>query len=216
MFRWPKGCLYPTTVTRIKRSRWLSACTKGHLLIVPVISGFEYVLIRFHRYTEPFATKLAKHLYKLCNPSTRIAFICCPTAFVGFQHTNPLPGARLLEYDQRFSFLAPSQFIPYDINHPDKVPEQLIHSFDIIVADPPFLNLETNEKLAVTVDKVLKPDGKLMMITSPSVEEVLEKVFAVPPVGPLKRTRLEVKHGQLANACACWGSWDGAEDFGSE
>ena len=199
----------------VARIKALDSCELARGVHRPSCSSTG-VLIEISRYTEAFATNLAQNLYKLCTPSTRIAFICCPTAFVAFQHSNPLPGARLLEVDQRFGILAPSQYIVYDIHHPERVPEQLINSFDIIVADPPFLNLDTNEKLVKTVNKIIKPDGKFLILTSPSVEDVLEKVYAAPPVGPLKRTPLVPKHGQLANAFACWGSWDGAEEFSLE
>lgn len=66
--------------------------------------------------------------------------MCCPTAFVAFQHTNPLDGARLLEYDRRFNVLAPKKFIHYDLDEPDKFPEELRGAVDIVVTDPPFLN----------------------------------------------------------------------------
>lgn len=59
---------------------------------------------------------------------------------MAFQHTNPLDGARLLEYDQRFAVLAPKKFIPYDVDEPDDFPESLRGSVDIVVTDPPFLN----------------------------------------------------------------------------
>lgn len=72
--------------------------------------------------------------------TSMVAFLCCPTAFVAFQHTNPLDGARLLEYDQRFAVLAPNKFILYDIDEPDDFPDALRGSVDIAVLDPPFLN----------------------------------------------------------------------------
>jgi EEF1A lysine methyltransferase 1 len=53
---------------------------------------------------------------------------------------DPLPGARLLEYDQRFSVLSPKQFIPYDLNEPDTFPASLREHFDVVVIDPPYLN----------------------------------------------------------------------------
>ena len=93
-----------------------------------------------HRYSEKSANSLAAHLHTLCTPTTQIAFLCCPTAFVAFQHHAPLPGARLLEYDQRFAVLSPRQFVPYDIDEPEDVPAALNGAIEIVVADPPFLN----------------------------------------------------------------------------
>ena len=75
----------------------------------------------------------------------------------------------------------------------------------------------TNTKLRTTLRKILHPTkGKLILITSASVEEILEKLYDAPPVGPLRRTAFDPEHGQLANSFACWGSWEGAEDFGRE
>ena len=36
--------------------------------------------------------------------------------------------------------LSPKQFFPYDLDEPDVFPESLKEKFDIVVADPPFLN----------------------------------------------------------------------------
>ena len=66
--------------------------------------------------------------------------MCCPTAFVAFQHMKRLDNAMLLEYDQRFAILSPKQFIPYDLDEPDIFPESLKASVEIAVVDPPFLN----------------------------------------------------------------------------
>jgi EEF1A lysine methyltransferase 1 len=76
----------------------------------------------------------------------KVAFLCCPTAYVAFQHTSPLPGqrphpnARLFEYDQRFHVLNPTQYVFYDLDEPGDFPKEYNGWFDIVVADPPFLN----------------------------------------------------------------------------
>lgn len=51
-----------------------------------------------------------------------------------------LAGVKLLEFDRRFSILSPSQFVPYDLDEPDKFPNSLKGTFDFAVVDPPFLN----------------------------------------------------------------------------
>lgn len=103
----------------------LSNCTNQYLL---------------HRYTETFASKLAENLHSLCNPTTKVVFMCCPTAFVAFQHMKQLENAILLEYDPRFAVLSPKQFIPYDLDEPDIFPKSLEGSVELAVVDPPFLN----------------------------------------------------------------------------
>lgn len=82
---------------------------------------------------------LARHLHLLCESNTRVAFLCCPTAYVAFQHTKYLEETRLLEYDQRFAALATSQFVRYDLDEPDLIPTLLEGSVDIAIVDPPYL-----------------------------------------------------------------------------
>lgn len=96
------------------------------------------------RYTTAFANRLAKAIYSLCNPSSTVAFVCCPTAFVAFQHATPLQSARLLEYDRRFAVLSPKQYVSYDLEEPDNFPEALRGAVDIAIVDPPFLNEVSN------------------------------------------------------------------------
>ncbi|KAF9042156.1 putative N6-adenine methyltransferase-domain-containing protein [Panaeolus papilionaceus] len=178
--------------------------------------GEQWQLSQFW-YSDAFSERLAKALNKLCDPSTKIAFMCCPTAFVGFQHFHNHPNAVLMEYDERFSVLSPTQFVRYDLNEPDVFPESLRESFDIVVADPPYLNEKTNVKLKKTVDQIIKPStGKLVILSSTMVEKILHSLYDGSPIGRLRRTAMQVEHAnQLGNDFAIWGSWDGAEDFGT-
>jgi hypothetical protein len=52
-------------------------------------------------------------------------------------------------------------------------------------------------------------------MTSTSITPVLERLYDVSPVGPLRRTQVQVVHSKLRNDFGCWGSWEGAEDFGA-
>jgi hypothetical protein len=45
---------------------------------------------------------------------------------------------------------------------------------------------------------------------------MIKKLYNCPPLGPMRKTALEVEHGQLANDFACWGSWEGAGSFGMD
>ncbi|KAF8168462.1 putative N6-adenine methyltransferase-domain-containing protein [Crassisporium funariophilum] len=168
-------------------------------------------------YTEEAANRLAKSIHSLCVPSTKVAFMCCPTAFVAFQHMKRLDGAVLLEYDQRFAILSPKQFVPYDLDEPDQFPESLRGTIELAVVDPPFLNEVTNVKLVQTLRPILHPTkGRVILITSTSVEDVIHKLYDSFPIGPMRKTSIVVEHGKLVNDFACWGSWHGAEDLGNE
>ena len=60
-----------------------------------------------------------------------------------------------LEYDDRFKVYG-EDFVFYDFNEPLKLPETLKNSFDIVVADPPFLSEECLCKTAVTIRYLMK------------------------------------------------------------
>ncbi|KAJ7159467.1 putative N6-adenine methyltransferase-domain-containing protein [Mycena filopes] len=182
----------------------------------PSLPSTDRVPLSFaaYRYTTPFAMRFARILHALCTPDTAIAFLCCPTAFVAFQHLKPLRNARLLEFDGRFGVLSPRQYVPYDMEEPTRLPADLTESFDIVVVDPPFLNEYTNTHIVTTLRQITRPTAKVLVITSTSVTSVLEKLYDSAPVGPLRKTKIEVEHGQLRNDFACWGSWVGAEDLG--
>ncbi|KAI5474610.1 N(6)-adenine-specific DNA methyltransferase [Pseudohyphozyma bogoriensis] len=179
--------------------------------------GEDWQLSQFW-YSTPFATELAKWVYALCEPTTTVAFISCPTAYVAFQHTNPLPNTKLLEFDRRFANLDSKAFIHYDLDDPENLPKEFVDAkVDIVVADPPFLNEATNRKLAKTLKLILKPEGKLMLLTSTSVSHILPSIYDTPPLGPLHWSGLKVTHANnLANDFKCWSSWkvEGVEEGG--
>lgn len=62
----------------------------------------------------------------------------------------------------------------------------------------------------------MRPNGKLILLTSTSITPILEKLYDSAPLGPLRTTKMQVEHSQLRNDFACWGSWEGAEEFGAE
>ena len=75
----------------------------------------------------------------------------------------------------------------------------------------------TNTKLEKTLRQILNPNnGKFLIITSTSVEDALHKIYDRPPLGPLRKTMIDVEHRQLANDFACWGSWEEAKDLGRD
>lgn len=70
----------------------------------------------------------------------------------------------LFEYDKRFKAFG-SYFHFYDYNKPEEIPETCVNAFSVVIADPPFLSEECLEKVAITVKKILKPDGKVLLCT---------------------------------------------------
>ncbi|KAL1747337.1 putative N6-adenine methyltransferase-domain-containing protein [Schizophyllum fasciatum] len=179
--------------------------------------GEDWQLSQFW-YSARFAARLARGVAALARgQDATVAFVCCPTAYVGFQHAYAHPGARLLEVDPRFELLARAQFVRFDLFVPQKLPAAMRGTVDVAVVDPPFLNEDTNAKAIKALKLLLAPGAKLLLLTGVSTEPILERLYTAPPVGPLVKTALEVEHGGgLANDFACWGNWPEAKDFGKD
>ncbi|GAA5973056.1 hypothetical protein JCM11641_000390 [Rhodosporidiobolus odoratus] len=173
-------------------------------------------------YSDAFASHFSRFLYTISTspsptsltpsssstPPPRIAFLSCPTSYVAFQHQNPLPDTWLFEYDTRFRLFAHDKFVHYDLEEPEKFPQELRGTVDIAIADPPFLNATTNRYFRQTLLSLLKPTGKLLLLTSTSVTS-RPQIYSEPPIGPLHETSFEVEHagGRLQNDFRCWSSW---------
>lgn len=164
-------------------------------------------------YTSNFASKLSSHIYNLglaisSIPDSfgpvRVAFLCCPTGWVSFVHQYPqlAKQAYMLEVDRRFHTLSKSSYIYYNLNEPANVPKQLHGSFDILVSDPPFLNVDTQSKVAETVQLLAKPQAKKILITGQSIADEATKMHGPTPLQ--KVHQLEVEHHGLANEFGVW------------
>ena len=166
-------------------------------------------------YSDDFSKRLSIALHQVCDElatldsTPKIAFLCCPTAYVGFQHHKKHDGARLLEYDHRFETFAGSTYIHYNLHEPEEnLPEELLGKVDVAVCDPPFLNAVTNECIVKTLRQLLRPNGRVVLLTSTSVAHLLPEIYDAPPVGPLYETQIKVEHaGGISNAFGLWTNW---------
>ena len=101
----------------------------------------------------------------------RIACISCPTLYARLvEMKSPDCETVLLEYDRRFEIYG-DNFVFYDYNNPLNLPGKLAeHSFDMVIADPPFLSDECLRKTLQTVSflakrKILLCTGKYAMFS---------------------------------------------------
>ncbi|TKY87368.1 hypothetical protein EX895_004045 [Sporisorium graminicola] len=136
--------------------------------------------------------------------NARVAFLCCPTAWVGFVHEYPSlqSQAYVFEVDKRFHALSKTSFVYYNLHEPETVPQELLGSFDVLVADPPFLNADTQGKVAKTAQLLAKPGAKFLLCTGESIAEEARKMYGQPD---LEKLDLVVEHHGLANAFGIWG-----------
>lgn len=98
----------------------------------------------------------------------RIACVSAPSVYQKLKEQDTQDFSTcILEYDQRFSVYG-TEYIFYDYNSPLKLPTHLgAHSFDIVLADPPYLSEECLKKIAETIKYLTK--GKILLCTGISL-----------------------------------------------
>lgn len=106
----------------------------------------------------------------------------------------------LLEYDRRFEVHGPD-YIFYDYNNPKEVPPDVHHSYDLVVADPPFLSEECITKTSETI-KLLSKD-KIILCTGTIMKDIVKELL------DLKLCEFQPKHrNNLANEFSCYANFD--------
>lgn len=121
----------------------------------------------------------------------RIACISAPSVYQKLKQleSENVDGSRrvsavLLEFDRRFAAYG-DEFIFYDYNNPLCLPEDVLpQSFDIVVADPPYLSEECLSRVALTVKyltkrKILLCTGKWSRVQR-RFEKNLSHITSVP------------------------------------
>ncbi|KAM4797228.1 EEF1A lysine methyltransferase 1 [Rhinophrynus dorsalis] len=153
-------------------------------------------------YSDETALCLAKEAMEAAGENGRIACVSAPSIY---QKLKGLAGDNtfvcLLEYDKRFSVYG-DDFIFYDYKDPLNLPERLQqHSFDIVIADPPYLSEECLRKTAETIRYLSR--GKILLCTGAVMEDL-----AAQNLG-LKLCKFVPKHTRsLANEFRCYANYD--------
>ncbi|KAH0625115.1 hypothetical protein JD844_033247 [Phrynosoma platyrhinos] len=138
-----------------------------------------------------------------------IACVSAPSIYQKLKEQNSNEFSTcILEYDKRFSAYG-AEYIFYDYNDPLNLPTNLTaHSFDIVLADPPYLSEECLRKTAQTIKYLTK--GKILLCTGSIMEEHAAKYLGV------KMCKFIPKHTQnLANEFRCYVNYDSGLDSNS-
>ena len=168
-------------------------------------------------YSDETALSLAKQLLEDATKDTSIAIVSAPSVYVQVHNLlleSPAmsPRVALLEFDQRFA--ACDDFVPYDFNHPQKLPAELGGSFDRILCDPPFLSEECQTKTAITarwLTKAVKNDAqkearpRLIVCTGERMANLITKIYP-----GTRMTDFEPRHSQdrLSNEFRCYANFE--------
>ncbi|XP_072929652.1 EEF1A lysine methyltransferase 1 isoform X2 [Epargyreus clarus] len=152
-------------------------------------------------YDEATVHSLVKVIDATVPDGGKVALISCPTLFVPVKRQiENRATVTLLEYDKRFKVHAPD-YIFYDYNSPEALPGETKHSYDLVVADPPFLSEECISKTAQTIKFLAK--GKIVVCTGAIMKDNVEKLL------DLKLCEFKPCHrNNLANEFSCYSNFD--------
>uniref|UniRef100_A0A4W4HEB7 EEF1A lysine methyltransferase 1 n=1 Tax=Electrophorus electricus TaxID=8005 RepID=A0A4W4HEB7_ELEEL len=135
----------------------------------------------------------------------RIACVSAPSVYqklkqLASQKEN-CSSAVLFEFDRRFSAYG-DEFVFYDYSNPLCLPEEVLpQSFDIVIADPPYLSEECLSKVALTLKYLTK--SKILLCTGAIMEELAGKLMG------LKMCTYLPKHTHnLANEFRCYVNYE--------
>ncbi|CAD6564088.1 MAG: hypothetical protein CYPHOPRED_001956 [Cyphobasidiales sp. Tagirdzhanova-0007] len=170
-------------------------------------------------YAQTTAESLAGEVARMCNPQTRLAFLCCPSGYAAFMALSKCTlspeQVYLFEYDERFKRLAHSGFVKYDLNEPSEIllsqaSESLQNAMDIIVVDPPYHAQASQRKISRFLPTLLRGKAsKLIVLTGTSMGAHMEDIYMTAELQQslgnfgetregtkrMRLTRLKVEHG---------------------
>lgn len=104
-------------------------------------------------YDDSTAEAIAKELLHACQPGGRIGLLSAPRAMTGLK-ALAAEGTEIyvFEIDERFGELYEKEFVKYNLYAPEKIPNELHHTFDVILFDPPFHNKDALEMYKQAID----------------------------------------------------------------
>ncbi|XP_069011152.1 EEF1A lysine methyltransferase 1 [Embiotoca jacksoni] len=152
-------------------------------------------------YSDETATQLAEEVIREAGEGGRIACVSAPSVYQklkqGSVDGSDRVSAVVLEYDRRFATYG-DDFVFYDYNEPLCLPARVApRSFDVVLADPPYLSEECLSKVAQTIQYLSK--GKVLLCTGAIMENLAKELL------DLKMCSFLPKHNRnLSNEFRCF------------
>lgn len=127
-------------------------------------------------YNNDTKEKLASVVHHFKEKSTskekelRVALLSSPSLYSHVK--NVAENVTLFEFDERFASIG-SDFRHFDYNRAieDDYLKEFSETFDLIIADPPFLSEECIEKMGIIVRKISKPSCRTVLCSGYSVRD---------------------------------------------
>ncbi|XP_028991997.1 EEF1A lysine methyltransferase 1 isoform X2 [Betta splendens] len=152
-------------------------------------------------YSDDTATRLAEEAVREAGDGGRIACVSAPSVYQklkqGVVDGSARVSAVVFEFDRRFATYG-DDFVFYDYSRPLSFPSSVApRSFDVVLADPPYLSEECLSKVAETVKYLSK--GKVLLCTGAIMENVAKDLLGVKMCG------FRPKHNRnLSNEFRCY------------
>lgn len=132
-------------------------------------------------YSDETATRLAEEVVREAGEGGRIACVSAPSVYQklkqGVVDGSDRVSAAVLEYDRRFATYG-EDFVYYDYNEPVSFQAGVEpQSFDIVLADPPYLSEECLSKVAQTIKHLSK--GKVLLCTGAIMENLAKDLLGL-------------------------------------
>ena len=93
----------------------------------------------------------------------RVAFLSTPSLFFSLPESSEVRRASYC-FDLDEQWATAERFRRFDF-HDEKVDDDLAHSFDCVVVDPPFITRDVWTKYAACVRSALRPGGRVVLTT---------------------------------------------------
>ncbi|XP_028693326.1 EEF1A lysine methyltransferase 1 isoform X2 [Macaca fascicularis] len=124
-------------------------------------------------YSQETALRLAQEAIAAVGEGGRVACVSAPSVYQKLRELcRENFTVYIFEYDKRFAMYG-EEFIFYDYNNPLDLPERIAaHSFDIVIADPPYLSEECLRKTSETIKYLTR--GKILLCTAHRVGRGLD------------------------------------------
>lgn len=111
--------------------------------------------------------------------SLRTAFISTPSLYFSLP-PDQRAGCVVLDIDRKFE--KDPGYVYYDFNKPEAVPAELMHQFDLVVVDPPFITREVWGLYAKTMTMLLDTSGgRILCTTIAENEKMMAELFGARP-----------------------------------
>ena len=117
--------------------------------------------------------------YAKKNKKENIALLCAPSLYRAFlRNKDKLDNLNftLFEFDKRFAIFG-DDYNFYDLNKPKDIDSKHHNKYDIIIADPPFLNKETIKLVSESMRLLGKKESMKIFITGLQVQDSVKEEF---------------------------------------